>query len=119
MAQVGEPVTPGLIRAPPLQQMGAPTRPRRRQPPPAASRHSARLSNKKKVVGGVLAQAQAMICRRLGLPSTEQEECAAALQSYETVFDTTFAPPQMEALTALATEATMGRASRRALRSAV
>jgi hypothetical protein len=39
LSQVGEPVTPGLIRAPPLMPMGAPACRRRRQPPPPPSRH--------------------------------------------------------------------------------
>jgi hypothetical protein len=48
------------------------------------------------------------------MPSTPGEESAAKMQGYEAAFMTTpLSPPQIQALTVLAEEASMGRAARK------
>jgi hypothetical protein len=109
LSQVGEPVTPGLIRAPPLLPLGAPARNRRRrQPPPPPSRHSSRLANKKKTTSSsVLLEAQRLICKKLGLPADAEEEAAQMRQRFEASFNNPLSPAQIDALTALAEGATL------------
>ena len=104
LAQVGEQVTPGLIRAPPLLPLGAPIRTRRRQRPAVVTRSSARLAGKKAASpgGSVLIQAQRLICRRLRMEPDEKEEIALLQKRYEETFSTPLSRPQLQALSSLA-----------------
>jgi hypothetical protein len=56
----------------------------------------------------VLQEAQRLICRKLGLPADADEEAEQLRKRFESSFDTSLSPAQIDALTVLAGSATMG-----------